>query len=333
MDPEFEQLLESVRERSSHTGLITADRYFREVEGCFNGGFCPVKMVGTESGDQWSKALKEAESKLTYTNKPMRIVRKSEAKRNIKQTGTDGIMRFDAVVTTTMRDRDGDILESSGAKLDTKMPLLWQHMSMAPIGRYIRTLKRAEDEVRARYVIADTELGRDAATLIKLKALRISHGFMPEEFKLLEDEEGWHFTKFLIYETSVVSIPSNVQAVITSVSKSKWASSLVKGMAERMNPSPQTQVPVDIGGPDETFTLEGKTVDPDGETKDKTDDSVETRSLSDIEQEYMAHLAVADTDVLRKAHRRIGLVLKHAEDQEAARETSEIIDLLTSPTP
>lgn len=223
-------------------GVVTADRYFREVEGCFDGGFCPVGMVGADSEDQWRSALKEASQILTYSSKKTRI-----SQRSVKQAKeSDSLLRFEAIVTTTFRDRDGDILETKGCTPDESMPLLWQHISMSPIGALEKITRRTDDEMRARFVVADTALGRDAAKLIRLKALRISHGFDPEEYKLLEDEMGFHFLKWTMFEASVVSIPSNIQAVITSVSKSKWASSLVKGWAERANPPASASVPASI---------------------------------------------------------------------------------------
>ncbi len=139
----------------------------------------------------------------------------------------DGIAaRFDAVVTTNKEDRDHDILEPAGATLDTKMPLLWQHDPSQPIGRYVETVQRSSEKITARYEIADTPLGRDAVALMKLGILRISHGFRAQEFESRKTDKGsgYHFKKFEIVETSLVSIPANPDAVVLALEtkSSNW---------------------------------------------------------------------------------------------------------------
>src|SRR5262245_54604133 len=47
------------------------------------------------------------------------------------------ICDFEAVITSGRKDRDGDILEPSGAILDPQCPLLWQHLPTMPIGRLV----------------------------------------------------------------------------------------------------------------------------------------------------------------------------------------------------
>lgn len=366
-----EQLLESIRKRKSRTGIITADRYFREVEGCFDGGFCPVRHVGADSENQWRKALKEAESKLTFTHSAMRVDQKS-----IKSSkDSEFIAEFDAVITTTRRDRDGDILHTKGAELDSDGPLLWQHVAMAPIGRGIKVLKHTSSMLKERLGVVDTALGLDAVKLIKARVLRISHGFEPREFEPLEDEQGWDFKKFLIYERSVVSIPSNVDAVITSFSEKSFGSDLAKGwygsvrqVAGKRRKSVVT-VPADVVGACSGLATEIETKDCEaisGEwvadefnsatcTCGNDPESIEIkspaevqgdlesnateghpsggesqqRSFADIEREYIAELAAQNTDVLRRAHRRVSLMLRSAEEQEEAREWDELLSQLT----
>lgn len=247
--PATAELLDCVRKRNSRTGLVTADRYFREVEGCFDGGVCPIKGTGQVSETHWRKALEEAESRLTYTGPGMRVLKRSVTKAKAE----DGILQFDAIVTTPRRDRDGDILDTKGARLDLKSPLLWQHMGMSPIGATVKQLSQTARALKARFVIGDTALGRDAATLVKLGALRISHGFDPTEFEALEDDEGYLFKAFDIFEVSLVSIPSNVDAVITSFDGKSFHSDLVKGWYDGVRRksgrrrSSVATVPADVG--------------------------------------------------------------------------------------
>jgi hypothetical protein len=155
-------------------------------------------------------------------------------------------MEFDCVLTSKRQDRDGDVLEPAGADLDPRMPLLWQHIPIQPIGKLTKVLDRDDDAVRVRFAVADNALGRDAALLVSFGALRISHGFVPVEFEPLEDvgaddavgegqegQEGWHVTKYRVLEGSVVSIPSNPDAVITAYSRKGLHHPLVKGWAKR----------------------------------------------------------------------------------------------------
>lgn len=218
------QLLADVHSRTSRSGIVTADRYFRDVMGCFEGGFCPVELGASDTADNWSKALKESESKLTYTNSQCRI-----NKGSVDKNPEDGLLTFDAILTTPMRDRDGDVLLTEGAEVDMDMPLLWQHMPMSPIGKLVKVLKHDKNQLLCRWMIADTTLGRDAAKLVRIGALRMSHGFEPVEWEPMEDEQGFLFKKFKIFEGSLVSIPSNVSARVTSISKSKFHSPLVRG--------------------------------------------------------------------------------------------------------
>lgn len=218
-------LLADIRSRSSRSGIVTADRYFREVEGCFDGGFCPIENAGAKSEGEWRKALSDAEQRLTYSNPRMRVLKKSITKAD----ASEGILQFDCIVTTPRRDHDGDVLMTKGARLSKSAPLLWQHIAMSPIGKLVKQIKHTSDALQARFVIADTALGRDAATLVKLGALRISHGFEPTDWEAMDDEEGYLFKAFNIFEVSLVSLPSNEDAVVTALAGKSFDSPLMRG--------------------------------------------------------------------------------------------------------
>ena len=221
-------------------GIGTAATYLSSVQGCFDGGVCPTSAFSLASADQWAQALKDAEQRLTYCDPDMRVRNGS-----IKAAKTPGaIMEFECVITTTRRDRDGDVLETKGAIPDPLMPLLWQHIPIEPIGKLLSITLHTDKKLCGRFAIADLPLGRDAATLIEFGGLRISHGFQPLEFEPLDSEwlesqgvrdtDGWHVTKFDIMETSVVSVPSNIDAVIMAYSKNKLHSPLVKQWGARL---------------------------------------------------------------------------------------------------
>lgn len=238
-----EQLLESIRKRSGRTGVLTADRYFRSIEACFEGGFCPTKLFKSASSDQWAKALKEAEEHFTYSTPWMKFDTKSIKAASEVSAIEDAIKDqeirkkalaiVDGVLTTTKRDRDHDILETKGAKVDPMLPLLWQHISVAPIGKMLRILKHTDKILTAQFAIVNTDLGEDALKLIEIEALRISHGFEPIEWELLEDEKGWHFKVWEMYEASGVSCPSNTDAVWTAHSRNQFKSEAVRGWAKK----------------------------------------------------------------------------------------------------
>lgn len=209
-------ILKSLADRKSRRwGIRKAADYVSSFVGCFGDGECPTSLLSV-SAKQWAKALKEAESSLVYSHPSMRI---KDAFGSDLPAGA--ILGFECVITTTRKDRDGDVLESSGASLDPDMPLLWQHLPLQPIGKFVRESTRSKSFVKGVFAIADTELGRDAKTLVEFKSLRISHGFQPTEFEPIFDEkdrhEGWHIRKYEVLETSLVSVPANSGAIITDV--------------------------------------------------------------------------------------------------------------------
>lgn len=334
------ELIKSVRSRRTRTGVVTADRYFRDVERCFGGDFCPMKIVGAASKDQWKKSLKEAEQKLTYSNRRTRVLQKS-----IKASkSSDFIAEFECIVTTPRRDRDRDVLDTRGAKVDPDQPLLMQHVAMMPIGKRLKTLSHSDGELRFRSGIADCELGRDNLGLVKAGVLRISHGFTPIEWEPMKDEDGWHFKRFEIYEHSLVSIPSNVDAVVTSFSEKDFKTDLMRGWFGSMREqsgkrkSSVVTVPADIrdASDDERVEYDGKSFIPVKvhdqivEALASANHKLANQPLEDIERSYLAELAKADTDTVRKSHRVLSLILRSREDQEAAKEWDEFLSQINS---
>jgi len=223
------QLLEAARQNLS--GIITADRYFKSIQGCFEGGLCPTDLWEGSSPEQWTKALEEAAERLVYSNPDMVV-------KDLGFTGlsiTPGaVMDFDAIITSTKQDRDGDILETGGATFDPKMPLLWQHIPMQPIGKMVALTSHTKDMAQGRFAIADTALGRDAAVLVEMDALRISHGFEALEYEPIEKGGRFRIKKLAVLETSLVSVPSNTDAIITAFSRHKLHAPLIKNWAGKL---------------------------------------------------------------------------------------------------
>lgn len=210
----MDEILKSLSSKRSRWGVSSAAAYVQHFKHL----------------DNFETILKEAEGRLTYCNDAMRV----KAAYDPKEVSESAICVFDAVLTTTRRDRDGDILESSGGVLDQKMPLLWQHLQQQPIGRFVKEISRQKKYIAGRMAIADVPLGRDAAKLVEMDALRISHGFQPLDYSPIYDEEdtrdGWHFKRWEMMEVSLVSMPSNVEAVVTDVHKMKQWEKQVDGL-------------------------------------------------------------------------------------------------------
>jgi hypothetical protein len=153
-------------------------------------------------------------------------------------TVKNACMIFDGIISTAEEDRDGDTLLPLGAEPDPMMPLLWQHLPDEPCGKFLQLIRQTEDDVAGSFAIADIPLGRDAALLVEMGALRLSHGFQPLAFekkkrKAGDDREpGFLIRRFAIYETSLVSVPSNAGAVIEAFSRLKLHHPWVKSWAE-----------------------------------------------------------------------------------------------------
>lgn len=190
------------------------------------GGASPRKLFG------------EAKKRLTFTSSGMAIVKADEAEEGNKNIlGT-----LNLVISSRKRDRDGDVLEPSGAEPDPKMPLLWQHFWSEPIGALTQITKQNSARIAGEFTVANTALGQDAWMLCEVGALRVSHGFDPIEYEAIleKDDEGyecwtgWHVTRYAILETSLVSVPSNTDAVVTAMSRAKLHHPAVKAWAQAL---------------------------------------------------------------------------------------------------
>lgn len=208
------------RQTDSRWGIGTALHYLKGIEPCLAGGLCPVKAFAIADAKLWEKELSDAASRLTYCEK-------HDAESIVKSVreGTDitkgAILEYDCILSTKSIDRDGDIVESEGLEIDPDMPGLWQHLQLSPVGRLVKVLAQTGEQAKCRFAIADTELGRDTATLTKFGALRKSMGFRPVEASPItrgsgnqKSVTGWHVTKAAVFEGSLVSIPANADAKI-----------------------------------------------------------------------------------------------------------------------
>lgn len=127
------------------------------------------------------------------------------------------------VATTPTPDRVGDIVEPLGVKFKNPMPLLWQHNSSQPVGK-VKFDKPTDEGITFEATLASiSEPGTlkdrldEAWQSIKLGLVRaVSIGFRSLEHAFMEDG-GIHFLKSEVLELSLVTIPANSEATITSI--------------------------------------------------------------------------------------------------------------------
>ena len=228
-----DQLCKKVAERnqflqgSSESYISTAKGYVQTVLECTTG-LCPVNI------QERTETLKAASKKLIYKNPDMRILTKQDDASIESSKLTPGsIFDCNIIATSKKEDRDGDVLHPDGAIVDPYLPFLWQHNPVQPIGKMVALLSQDAKTIKMHMAIADTVLGRDAAILAEFGALRISQGFRPIEFsersKSKKDQTGFEVKKYEMLEVSLVSVPSNTDAVILdSWAKGKFQSDELK---------------------------------------------------------------------------------------------------------
>ncbi len=217
-----------IRQRKSYSGIATADRFLADVQSCLDGGMCPTRLLG-KSDASWKKALKHSRNQLVYLDDDLTIksesfdVLRAEIEKSLPPKSAGG---FDHITTTTRRDRDRDVLETGGARVDAKGPLLLQHMPFELVGRLVSVLQHTKKALVERSAVAATAMSDDVMTLVEFGAFRISHGFRPFKWELIDpddDRAGFHILEYEIMERSLVSVPSNVDAEILAHSRAKMA--------------------------------------------------------------------------------------------------------------
>ena len=316
------------KRKSRHVGIGIASDYVSTIGACF-GTEGAERFFGMGSDRQWAQALKDSQHKLVFRQEDMKVtgvkskllvakrkfpVRKKPGKGDddaAPTVTTGACMEFDCVLTSKKRDRDRDILEPSGARVDPSMPLLWQHIPMQPIGKLVKVITQDEEQVVVRCAIADNAFGRDVAQLVEFGALRISHGFVPTKFEPIEEDEnadpwmqGWHVLEYDVLEVSTVSIPSNTDAVITGFSRGKLHHPLVKSWAQAVSRERPTTVPVGDTkmtqpinvhvhlGDDAAAKLKAKKGDDDETPKEGEEETEEKMEVSELASLGRVHLMI-----------------------------------------
>jgi len=248
-------LLHLVKSRGSRgqrfgQGIWTADKYVQSIAECVGPGICQRYFGSQEKS--FAIAMKEAAGKLTFSgpdllideNSPTRV-KLASGLASIKSVLGDvelpqhTMMAFVHTLTTPREDRDGDVLETAGAVLDGKMPLLWQHVHTLPVGRMLKVVEHSADRLKLAGVLLDiNDLTNDAGKLLEANALRFSHGFRALDFSERNKEAagavGFRVKSYEIMEESLVSVPSNVDAEVELLSRGKLKSEVFKSHAKAM---------------------------------------------------------------------------------------------------
>ncbi len=229
-------LLKAVRERQLRGGksepfrygISTADLYVSTLADVVGRGRCGRQFA--RDGQSWGDVLLKAAKTLVYANPDMDepVEEVYGAKRATPSLpGLDlpknTLVAFSHVLTSSRKDRDGDVLHADGARLDPKMLLLWQHVHTQPIGKLVAVRDQNPGRLTVVSAIVDmNELCHDAAVMIDSGMGRFSHGFRAIEFEKIKaaggdkegvgDGGGFEVTEFEVMEESLVSVPANVDA-------------------------------------------------------------------------------------------------------------------------
>lgn len=122
------------------------------------------------------------------------------------------------IASTPATDRDGDTVNSKGAKFTLPYPLLSSHSHDHPVGEVIKSeITSRGIEVTAK-IFKGTDLQYVEDTWKKVKAGLIkglSIGFRGIDVEAIAT--GYNFKTFEVFELSLVAVPANQQATITSV--------------------------------------------------------------------------------------------------------------------
>lgn len=233
-----QSFLSSLRGRKGTGQIALAAPAVSRALACV-GPHCARYMGGVDIGS----AAKGAEDLTTYSGSGFNLETKETSAANFKLLLPEGIdppkhtaMILRHVVTTPREDRDHDVLRTDGAQIDPKSPLLWQHIPALPIGKLVTVVDHTPEVLRVATALLDlNDLTADAVKLIEADALRFSHGFRVLEFrerKASGEFVGFEVTKFEILEKSLVSVPSNVDAVIEMYAKGHLGSEPMKRFAK-----------------------------------------------------------------------------------------------------
>jgi HK97 family phage prohead protease len=155
---------------------------------------------------------------------PSNIIRKFKPTQIIKKEIDTAKRELTAVVSDETRDRDGDIIESSGWKLKNfknNPVVLWAHNYREPPIAQSVNIRVKDKQLVSRMKFAGSEFAEEIFELYVGGFLRaFSVGFDPLIFEDIDKENPWAGTRFKeqdLWEYSAVPIPSNPNALNRAV--------------------------------------------------------------------------------------------------------------------
>ncbi|MEX3688903.1 HK97 family phage prohead protease [Paraburkholderia sp. BR14263] len=155
----------------------------------------------------------------------------------IIKSADDDRRELAGIASTPQTDRAGDILDPMGCEFRTPLPLLMQHSHEQVIGSVVLGSKTSEGvKFRARIANPETppslvDRCESAWESVRTGMLTtVSVGFRPISWEPIEGARGGvKFTRWEWLELSIVAVPCNSDAIITSVGdKARAAGSIVE---------------------------------------------------------------------------------------------------------
>jgi HK97 family phage prohead protease len=145
---------------------------------------------------------------------------------NVKGMTDDAdFVYIEGIASTPTVDRQGDVVDPAGAKFVTPMPLLWQHDAHKPVG-HMTFAQPTKSGIPFRAQIpkiaeAGTLKDRVDEAIQSLKyglvsAVSIGFKIMEDGYEVMKGG-GWSIKKWEWLELSLVTIPANSEALISSV--------------------------------------------------------------------------------------------------------------------
>ncbi len=260
MMTENERLIGLIRQRKSKQtqwryGITTADTYVRTLQECIGSDKSYRLMSRGNVGVD--DLLRKASNTLVYSNPDMDFGEEEFSALDGSVPGMElpknTLMAFKHVLTSSRKDRDGDVLHSDGASIDPKMLLLWQHVHTMPIGKAVRVIEQTPNRLVMVSAIVDmNELCHDSAVMVDSGMGRFSHGFQASEFKEIKAADGkasgFDVKKFEILEESLVSVPANPDAetqevILDLVEGGKLKSSMLREIGRNIRKNRTLQIP------------------------------------------------------------------------------------------
>ena len=144
-----EQLLEAIKSRQQkltqfNRGIVTADCYVKTLQDLIGWDRC--YKFAAKGNISFNDVLEKAAQTLAYSNDEM-VMEEKVVGRKEYDLPKNTLVAFKHVLTTSTKDRDGDILHSEGAELDPKMLLLWQHVHTLPIGKMVAKVEQNKNKL------------------------------------------------------------------------------------------------------------------------------------------------------------------------------------------